>query len=295
MKKLDPVKKMIRASGILDLIPDETYLSLRYRYVFGRWPDLKNPKTFNEKLNWLKLHDRRPIYMTLVDKIAVKNYVAERIGREYVTPTLGVWSDVDDIDFELLPDRFALKTNHGSGDVLLCRNKAVFDFDAARKSLATIQRRGIFPIGREWPYKGVPRMILAEPLLEVQDKDEIEDYKFLFFNGEHRCSFVCSERRSESGLKVTFFDPKWNRLPFERKYPSSSVDVPRPAEHDKMVELGRKLAKGFPFVRIDFYDIDGMIRFGEFTLYPGCGFEPFSPARYDRVLGDWLELPPPIS
>ena len=295
MKTLHFVKKTVRAFRILDLIPDETYLSLRFRYVFGYWPDLKNPTTFNEKLNWLKLHDRRPIYTTLVDKIAVKDYVAGMLGEEFVTPTLGVWSDAADIDFDSLPDKFVLKTNHGSGDALICLNKMTFNCRRARKLLSDVQRRGIYSIGREWPYKAVPRKILAEPLLEAHDGHEINDYKFLFFNGVHRCSFVCSERRGKEGLKVTFFDPSWNRLPFERKYPASSEDIPKPKEHNKMVALGQKLAEGFPFVRIDFYDIDGMIRFGEFTLYPGCGFEPFAPPEYDAILGSWLKLPPACS
>ena len=269
---------------------DKTYLKLQFRAQMGKRLDLENPQTFNEKLQWLKLYDRRPEYTMMVDKYAVKDYVAQRIGREYIIPTLGVWDRFEDIDFDTLPERFVLKCTHDSGGLVICRDKASLDLQMAREKLEKSLKRNFYFHGREWPYKNVKPRIIAEPYMEER-AGELKDYKIMCFNGEAKCSFVCSDRFSEKGLHVTFFDLDWNVLPFERKYPSRKNGLPRPAQYEKMLELAQTLSQGIPFVRVDFYEVDGKVYFGELTLYPGCGFEAFSPEEWDHTLGSWITLP----
>lgn len=283
-----PVLKIL--GGIL---PDSVYISLQYFQHFGRFPNLKTPKTFNEKLQWLKLHDRKSEYTVMVDKVEAKKWVAERIGDQYLIPTLGVWNRAEDIDFETLPNEFVLKTNHDSGKVIICKNKSLLNIEAARKILDKSLSVDYYKCGREWPYKNVSRKILAEELLPNSGSDtegEIPDYKFMCFNGKVKYIFVCSERGSDEGLKVTFFDREWNKMPFERHYPSSKKEIPCPETYNKMIELAEKLSSGTKFLRVDFYETGNRIYFGELTFYPGCGYEEFTPEEWDAKLGDLIIL-----
>lgn len=310
MSKLKTIKKLLKTnkrgligavygkivnSGLLDGLSDENFLKLSYRAYFGYKLNLSNPETFNEKLQWLKLYDRNPKYNKLVDKQLVKEYIAKEIGKDYVIPTLGVWGAVEKIEFEKLPKQFVLKCTHDSGSTVICTDKDNFDFEKAKKILSSKMKKNLFWWGREWPYKDLTPQIIAEKYMIDCDKDgkycDLNDYKFMCFNGKVMCSFVCSDRFSEKGLHVTFFDRNWNVLPFERQYPTVKERIPKPINYDKMVELAEKLSEGIPFVRVDFYESEKKIYFGEMTFFPGCGWERFTPKEWDYVLGSWIKLP----
>ena len=286
---------------ILQLLPDKPYIQLMYYYHFHRFANLRHPKTFNEKLQWLKLNDRNPKYITMVDKYAVKEFVAGIIGEEFIIPTLGVWNNPDDIDFDLLPNKFVLKWNHDSGSVVICRDKETFDKEAAIKKLRHGQHFNGFWYGREWPYKGVEPCIIAEKLLEVNcetrddkinnKRPDLVDYKLMCFNGKVKCCFTCTGRFSSEGLRVTFYDDNWEIMPFTRSHPREKEPCQRPSSYKKMAWAAEQLSKNIPFARIDFYEVDGQPFFGEITLYPGSGLEAFQPNSWDRIMGEWMELP----
>lgn len=277
--------------GLTRWVGDEVHLRLMYRANMGCWPDLESPKTFNEKLQWLKLHDRNPLYTTLVDKYRVKQWVSDRIGEQYVTKTYDVWDSVDEIDLSGLPDRFVLKTNHDCGGIAICGDRAAFDFGAAKKKLDAHLHTNYFWRTREWPYKNVKPCIFAEEYLEPNPvKNDLVDYKIMCFGGKARCAFTC-EGRGEGDLRVDFFDLDWNRLPFTRHYPNSDSPVPRPAGLERMIELSERLSQDIPFVRVDFYEVGSDLYFGEMTFYPGSGMEEFNPEQWDEELGTWVELP----
>lgn len=272
-------------------LPDKIYLKILYEYKMKKKLDLSNPKTFNEKIQWLKLYDRNPEYTNMVDKYEAKKYVANIIGEEYIIPTLGVWDKFEDIDFEKLPNQFVLKPTHTSGDVFICKDKKNLDIETARNKMNKWLKRNYFYCGREWPYKNVKPKIIAEIYIKNKGEVGLKDYKFMCFNGKVKCSFVCSNRNSEEGLNVDFYDLNWNKMPFTRHYPNSKENIRKPINYELMIKLSEKLATDIPFVRVDFYEVDGKIYFGELTFYPGSGFEEFSPEKYDKILGDWLELP----
>lgn len=281
--------KLVHA-GVTNFLSDSCYLRLTYRLRFRKSLNLKNPQTFNEKMQWLKLYDRNPHYTALVDKVKVKEYIASIIGEEYVIKTLGVWDDFEQIDFNKLPNQFVLKCNHDSGSVVICKDKDTFNMVKARKKIMTGLRKDAFFWGREWPYKNVERKIIAEEYMIDKNHEELLDYKFMCFHGKVKCLFVCTERYTQDGLKVTFFDTNWNVMPFERYYPKSDTNISQPLNYHKMIELAEKLSKNIPFLRVDFYEINGQIYFGELTFYPGSGWEPFTPEEWDMKLGQWIDL-----
>lgn len=274
---------------ILKNLNDETYLRLTYRVFVGKRLHLNNPKGFNEKLQWLKIHDRNPLYPSMVDKYLVRDYIKSVIGEDYLVPIVGVWNTFDDIDISSLPDQFVLKCTHDSGSAIVCKDKSSFDWEAARKKITRCLNRDMFYWGREWPYKGLTPRIICEHYLD-DGNDDLDDYKFMCFNGEPKMVFTCTERRSEEGLKVTFFDMDWNKLPFYRHYPASSKLIKKPSRFDEMVRLAKVLSKDMPFVRIDFYEVKGKVYFGEITFYPGCGFEEFHPDEWDYKIGEMIKL-----
>ncbi len=276
---------------LLKFIPDKLYLKICYRIKTHKKLNLRNPRTFNEKLQWLKLYDRKPEYTMMVDKLKVRKYIEKKIGEEYLIPLIGgPWRSVNDINIDVLPKQFVLKCNHDSGSVVICKNRDDLDFDAVKRKLSNCLKHNFWFLGREWPYKDVVPCIIAEMYLIDDFGEELKDYKFMCFNGKVQCSFVCSERFSQGGLKCTFYDKEWNRLPFERHYPSSQNLISKPQNYNKMVELSEKLAEDLPFVRVDFYEVSGKIYFGELTFYPGSGFERFQPDKWDRKLGEWIKL-----
>ena len=275
------------------VLPDKVYLTLLLYFHCGIWMNWKHPKRFNEKLQWLKVYNRKPEYTIMADKVKAKEWVAERIGEEYIIPTLGVWDDPDDIDFDALPNQFVLKCNHNSGvGLCICKDKSKLDIAAVKSELHKGLKQDYYMVGREWPYKDIPRKILAEKYMEDKNsKEGLNDYKLLCFDGKVYCSFVCSDRYSEEGLKVTFYDKDWKKLPFERHYPSAKNDIKMPVQYHNMVKLAERLSKNIPFVRTDFYEINGSLYFGEMTFYPGSGLEEFTPEKWDEKLGELIVLP----
>ena len=269
-------------------MPDRLYLELMYWRTFGRVPDLGNPLRYTEKLQWLKLHDRNPLYHKLVDKAAVKPYVAAIIGEEHMVPTLGVWDSPAEIDWDALPDRFVLKCTHDSGSTIICRDKASFDRDAACRRLIAGLRKDYYKPMREWAYKGVKPRVIAERYLE----GEINDYKFFCFGGVPGFLYVASDRfNADEETKFDFFDMEWNHLDIRNGHPNAAVPPERPACFEEMKRLAAELSKGIPQVRVDFYEVDGKALFGEYTFYHMGGFVPFDPDSADFMMGEMFKLP----
>lgn len=277
--------------GCFNWLPDIPFLRLKFYLCMGEKLNLKSPVTFSEKLQWLKLYDRNPRYIDLVDKCAVKEYVASIIGQEYLIPTIQVFESEKEIDLSALPNRFVLKGTHDSGSVVLCRDISSFDITAARKKLKKALQRSGFQFGREWPYKNVRPRIIAEQYLDSADGD-LPDYKFHCFNGKVKLILVCKDRFRESGITEDFFDEKWNHLPVKRpNSPSSRMPIEKPEKLEEMISLAEKLSENIPFLRVDFYYANGEIYFGELTFFPASGFSKFEPEEWDEILGTWLELP----
>lgn len=276
---------------IFRIIPDSIYLKLKYKLKMKKTLNLKKPQTFNEKLQWLKLYDRKPEYTNKTDKYEVRKYIAKTIGEEYLIPLIGVWDKFEDIDFNSLPNQFVLKPNHTSGNVYVCKDKSKIDYVELKKEVNMWLKREYYWVHREWPYKDIKPRIICEEYMVDESGVELKDYKFMSFNGEVKCSFVCLNRNSPNGLNVDFYDMDWKSMPFERHYQNSGTLIPRPKNFDKMVELAEKLSEDIPFVRVDFYEVDRNMFFGELTFYPGSGFEEFTPESYDHLLGSWIKLP----
>lgn len=279
------------SKGWCNWIPDRLHIKLEFRAHLGKWPNLDDPKSYSEKIQWLKLYHRKPEYTKIVDKVQVRDYIAEKIGEEYLIPLLGVWDDPDEIDFDKLPDRFVLKCNHTSGGVVVCKDKSTFDIEEAKKKLRKTLKLDYYRISREWPYKNVPRKILAEEYLEG-DETGLSDYKLLCYNGKHRLTMVTSHRTA-TGHRATCYDKDWNMMPFEwpDRFPAVKEGHPKPLNLDKMSELADILAAGEPQMRVDFYNLNGKIYFGELTLYSAAGFERMEPEEWDYIQGSWIDLP----
>lgn len=274
-------------------IPEHLYLKLMFRLNVGYKLNLKNPKSFNEKLQWLKLYDRKKIYTKFVDKYEVKKYVAQLIGEEYIIPTLGVWESADMIDWDSLPTQFVLKTTHGSGgsSVVICTDKESFDRDQAVKLLNhSIKYSDTWNHYKEWPYKDIKRRIIAEPFLTI-DGCVPEDYKIHNFNGDPKFILVCRNRFKEGGMSDDFYNLEWEHMDLSRPGKPHPGDVPKPHNLHLMLELSKKLSQNIPFVRTDFYSVGEKVYFGEITFYPASGMVPFVPENMDYVIGEWLQLP----
>lgn len=278
--------------GLHKKVSDKDFLLKSYFIKFGRKLDLIYPETFNEKLQWLKLYDRKPEYTIMVDKYKVREYISKKIGSQYLIPLLGVWDDPDEIDFDALPGRFVLKCNHNSGlGMCICTDKTKLDVKKAKKDLKRGLKQDYYLTGREWPYKDVPRKIVAEKFLKG-DTGGLTDYKIHCFNGVPKFVLVCRDRFSESGLTEDFYTPEWELMPVKRpSIPNAKTPLPKPEKLDEMLALAAKLSENIPFLRVDFYYVEGKIYFSELTFFPASGFAPFEPEEWDRTFGDWLELP----
>ena len=273
--------------------PDELYIKILYRLHIGKKLDLKNPKTYNEKLNWLKLHNRKSEYTTMVDKCAVKSYIASIIGWDYIIPTIGVWDTPEEIDWNVLPNKFVLKTTHGGGNsgVVICKDKRSFDKQLATVKLKKSLRQDLYKTSKEWPYKNVKRQIIAEPYMEDAKTEELRDYKFFCFDGEVKALFVGSERQKRVEPYFDFFDSDFNLLPIRQGHPNSPIPPTKPICFEEMKVVASKLSKGIPHVRIDLYEVNGKIYFGEITFYHFGAMVPFVPEEWDYILGSWIKLP----
>lgn len=274
-------------------LPDKTYLSLKYRLVFHKKLNWKAPQTYNEKIQWLKIYGRGGLERILSDKYLVKDYITDKIGSEYVIPLLGVWDSEEDIDFGSLPDRFVLKCNHNSGTgMVICKNKGALNIDEVKAGLKKGLKEDYFPISREYAYKGIPRKIIAEEYMEDSRTHELRDYKFFCFDGQPKALFIASGRlKGEESITFDFFDMDFNHLPFTNGHPNSLAPVEKPLCFEKMKELAAFLSQGFPHVRVDFYEVNGRVYFGEFTFSHWGGFMPFVPNEWDMIFGNWISLP----
>lgn len=272
-----------------DILSDKLYLKIIFKLRLGYSLDLKNPQTFNEKLQWLKLYDRNPKYIQMVDKYEVRKYISENIGEEYLIPLIGVYNRFEEINFEELPNQFVIKCTHDSGGVVICKNKSKFDIRKAKEKIKKSMKRNFYYSGREWPYKNIKPKIIIEQYMEDKKAKEFIDFKIMCFNGIPKFSFTCSERYND-GLKVTFYNLSWEKMSFERHYPSSTKNIEKPKNYELMLELSKKLSKNIPFVRVDWYEINGKLYFGELTFYPGSGLEEFKPFSWDKKLGNLLSL-----
>lgn len=274
----------------LNWMNDELYIKIAFWARVGRWPNIDHPQSYNEKLQWMKLHDRNPLYTKLVDKYEVKPLVAEKIGDKYIIPTLGVWDNVEDIDFDSLPNQFVLKCTHDSGGLVICKDKRELDIDAAKKKLNTCLKHSFYWGMREWPYKDVKPRIIAEQYME-DETGELRDYKFFCFDGEVKALFIASDRTKDIETKFDFYDEDFNHLPFTNGHPNAEVPPSKPVCFEEMKELAKILSKGIPQVRVDFYEIKGKVYFGEMTFFHWSGMTPFVPEEWDYKFGNWIKLP----
>ncbi len=277
-------------SGIVNFIPDKTHLKICYRLVFGKKLNLDNPKLYSEKIQWLKLYNRKPEFTVQADKYLVKDYVAEKIGREHIIPTLGAWDSFEEIDFDKLPDRFVLKCNHDCGGLVICKDKSKLDIKAAEKKIKKSLKVNFYHWGREWPYKNIPRKILCEEFLDQGEGRSLMDYKVMCFNGKAKLIEMHNGRFSGSHTQ-DFYDTDWN-LTDHHQIGDLVCETPmeKPVFLDEMLRLSEILAEGLPHVRVDWYYVDGVIYFGEITFFDGSGFDAFEPES-DEILGSWITLP----
>lgn len=278
------------------LWPDKLYIQLRWKACGLKYPlNLKEPRTFNEKLQWLKLYDRNPLYTKLVDKYLVKSYIANR-GGVRIIPTLGVYDRFEDIDFTKLPNQFVLKTTHDSGTVIICKDKKTFDRQAARKRLNKRMKEKYWLYDREWPYKNVHPRIIAEQFMVDESGYELKDYKWFCFAGEPKYLFIATERENPNEeTKFDFFDMDFNHLPITNGHPNATKPIAKPKGFDEMKEIARNLSQGMPHVRVDLYDINGEIYFGELTFCHWGGWVSFKPEEWDYKFGELIELPEKIT
>ena len=274
------------------LMSDRFFIETKWRLTMDYPLNLDNPKTFNEKLQWLKLYDHNPLYTTLVDKIKVKEWVAERIGSEYIIPTLAIWDRAEDIDISNLPNQFVLKCNHDSGSVVICRDKTTFDLDAAKAKLSEGLKFNFFYQEREWPYKNVKPKVFAEAYIEDSSCADLPDYKFFSFAGITKALFIATERQNEKKeTRFDFFDRQFKHIDVTNGHPNADTMPKKPELFEQMVTLADKLSEGIPEVRVDFYEVNGQAYFGEMTFYHWGGMVPFKPNEVDENWGEWIELP----
>lgn len=281
------------ARYLLTFMPDKAFLQLHYFLTIGRFVNFKNPKTYTEKLQWLKLNDQHPEYSKLVDKLAVRDHIDEVMGEGHLFPLLGVWDSFDDIDFESLPEQFVLKCNHDSGSTRVIKSKSSITPEEMEKYREHFNRRvgrDYYYACREYPYKGLPRHIIAEAFMvdESAPEKSIEDYKFFCFNGEPKIMFVATDR--DTDVKFDFFDMDFNHLDIENIHAQSGKEIQKPAKFEEMKEIAAKLSQGMRQVRIDLYELNGKIYFGEYTIFHGAGFGEFKPREWEERLGDWINL-----
>lgn len=273
----------------LRFVPDKAYIQLYYFLRFRRFCNFKNPKTYNEKLNWLKLHDHNPDYEKMVDKSTAKNYAASIIGEQYIIPTLGVWDSFDEIEFDEMPNQFVLKCTHDSEGLIIVKDKSQLDFKKAKFKMESALKQNFFYIGREWCYKNIKPRILAEQYMEDSIDKELRDYKFFCFDGEPKALFIATDRGIDQ-TKFDYFDTEFNHLDFIQSYPNSETPIREPINFGKMIELSRILSRGMKHVRVDLYEINNQVYFGELTFYHYSGLVPFIPEKWDCIFGGWLDI-----
>lgn len=273
---------------LLKFLPDRVFLRLVYRGLMSKKLDLNNPTTYNEKLQWLKLNDFHDFYTDIVDKYEVRKFVESKIGDKYLTKLFGVWSNFDEIDISKLPNSFVLKCTHDSGGVLVCKDKGSINLIDARKKFNKAIKKNFFDIGRELPYKKITPRIICEELLTNNDGSEIMDFKFFCFHGVPKFMYIASDRSFDT--KFDFFDLSFKKFDLKQYYPNSNKPFKKPDNFDEMIDIARKLSVGFPHVRIDLYNVNNKIYFGEITFYHLSGFKRFKPDNFDYAFGEYINL-----
>lgn len=283
--------RLFNKIGVLKLLSDKCFIKFQYRALMGERLDLVMPLTYNQKLNWLKLYNRNPLYTILVDKYEVKKWVSQRLGGEdIIIPTISVYNSIEEINVKALPNQFVLKATH-SGDsmgVVVCKDKSLFNEREALTQLKKSLKMNYYKLGREWPYKNVPRRIIAEKYME-DEYGELRDYKFFCFNGEVKALFVATNR-STGHVCFDYFDSNFNHLNLKQSHPNYNGIIDKPKNYERMVEIATKLSKGIPHVRVDLYNVNGEIFFGEMTFFHYGGLIPFHPSEWDYTFGSWIDL-----
>jgi len=291
MKVLKKIKQYLIDIGIFSWISDEKYLKRLYKINMHEELDLNNPITFNEKLQWLKLYNRQENQNKMVDKYEAKKYVANIIGEEYVIPTLGVWNHFKEIDFEKLPEQFVLKCTHDSGGLLICKDKKEIDLKRVKKRFNLIMKRNYYYRFREWPYKNIKPRIIAEPYLEDKKFGELRDYKFFVFSGNVKLMFIASNRQGEGETYTDFYNKEFQHLDVTSGHDNAPIPPEKPKNFEKMIQFAEKIAGNEPQVRVDFYEVNGRLYFGEITFFHNGGMIPFEPAKWNTILGNYIHLP----
>ncbi|WP_306485354.1 ATP-grasp fold amidoligase family protein [Anaerococcus sp.] len=277
--------------GLYNSMDDKVYIEKMFKSIMGHPLNLKNPKTFNEKLQWLKLYDRNPEYTIMVDKYKVRYYISEKIGEEYLIPLLGVWDNPNDINFDLLPNQFVLKCNHNSGRVYICKDKESFEIIKVKKELKKDLKIDYYLPGREWPYKNVPRKIIAEKYITDETGSSLRDYKFYCFDGKAKVVGIYQDRYTDKETTGDFFDMDFNWLDFTFNMPNAKIKPSKPSHFEEMRKIAEILSEGIPHVRVDLYLSNDKIYFGELTFFDGSGFDKIEPLERDYKLGSWIKLP----
>lgn len=271
--------------------PDYLFLKTIFPLKVGYKLNLNNPQTYNEKIQWLKLYDRNPKYTTMVDKAEAKKYVAGIIGEEYIIPTIAVYNSVEEIDFDKLPNQFVLKVTHDSGGVVICKDKSILNIPSTLALLNKSLKINYYWKNREWPYKNVKPRIIAE---EYKSDEEgcLNDYKFFCFDGEPVYMFIATDRFAKGEeTKFDFFDMDFNHLPFVNGHPNANTPIQKPQCFEEMKTIAAELSKGIPHVRVDLYEVDGHVYFGELTFSHWSGMVPFVPEEWDYTFGKYIKLP----
>ena len=280
--------------GKLKVIPDELYLRILYRVRTGKKLNLKSPKSFNEKLQWLKLNYRKPIQTQMVDKYEVKDYVKSLIGDEFVIPTIGVWDTFEEIDFESLPDSFVLKCTHDSGGLVICKDKSQLDWNSVGRRIKRSLKKNYYWNSREWPYKNVQPRIMMEPYLVDETANsmglkQLPVYKFFCFSGNpYMIQTIQNDKLPDES--IDYFNCNWEWLNLRQNHPNSKNRMPAPERLAEMVKIAEKLSQGFPFIRVDLYQVNGKVFFSEYTFYSDSGLAAFSPDKWDSELGEMIVL-----
>lgn len=282
---------ILSSRGFKGDMPADEFLKRTYKINTGKDLNLDNPVSYNEKLQWLKLYDHRPEYTVMVDKYAVKEYVSQKIGEKYVIPLLGVWDKPEDIDFNALPERFVLKTTHDSGGICICKDKSNLNIPEVIKKLNYFYNRNYYDRNREWPYKNVPHRIIAEAYMEDTTTQELRDYKFFTFGGKPKVLYIAQGRGRGEETTADFFDMDFNHLPFTIDHEMAKIMPEKPVCFEEMKMLAEKLSEGTPQLRVDFYEVDGKVYFGEMTFFHCSGMVDFHPEEWGYIFGDWVELP----
>lgn len=275
--------------GLIRFIPDKVLLRLEYRIKIGKKLHLSPPVTFNEKLQWLKLNDRKDIYTVMADKYEVREYIKEKIGEEYLVPIYGCWESVDDIPFDSLPDKFVLKCTHDSGSVILCKDKSKLDIEEAKEKLRLRLKKNAFWWAREWPYKNIKPRVIAEEFLVDGDNRFLPVYKFFCFNGEPEIIQMIQNDKQEDET-VDYVDTEWQRLNIKQRFPNSEKLLEKPEKLDEMLDIAKKLSRNTYFLRVDLYVINGKIYFSEHTFYTDSGYSIFEPEEWDVKLGNRIKI-----